>query len=152
VRLFVAGLILASSVAASSPDTPAAICVDDRVSIGPRVRAAFDRELQALMPAVYSCSVPAVQVSIRSHAPIRYATALGLARTANGRVLPAIELYTSNIVKALDTRAGADRFGRALARVAYHELQHYRLQKHDHDAHGLFARALNARTLLTSGR
>jgi hypothetical protein len=63
-------------------------------------------------------------------------------------VLPLIELYTTNIVQMLDGRAGSERFGRALARVAFHELQHYARQEQGHAKEGLFSPALSASALL----
>jgi hypothetical protein len=67
---------------------------------------------------------------------------------SKGRVLPLIELYTSNVARSLERHAGAERFGRALARIAFHELLHYTRQQHEHDWHGLFSPALNASALL----
>ena len=151
VRLLV--LVFAfGAAAASAAEKPAAVCLDDRVGVGARAMQAFEVELNALgVAALANCSAAAgVRISIRTYAPSRYPRALGLAWTGGGRVLPGIELYTANILKTLAGQAGAERFGRALARVAFHELQHYTRQQHGHDEHGLFTPALNAFALLTA--
>jgi hypothetical protein len=153
--LLLFGVVFIASAVGASADLPPVICVDDRVGVDARARAAFDQELAALTGresefGERSCSAFArILISIRTHAPRRYATALGLTWTAGGRVLPVIELYTTNVVKALEGHAGSERFGRALARVAFHELRHYQRQEKSHDHHGLFTRTMNASALLT---
>ena len=132
------------------------ICLDDRVHVGKRVEAAFDQELRQLLsrPALRlvfgKCSETGIRISIRSHAPAQYPTALGLAFTAGGRVLPALELYTANILRRLQGHAGSELFGRALAKVAFHEIQHYLRQERDHDGAGLFSESLTAGQLLAA--
>jgi hypothetical protein len=155
VRLFAAILVLAGT-AGESANLPSAICLEDRAGISYRVRAAFDRELSALlgkgreMAQKRACpSAAGIRISIRTHAPSRYADALGVTWTAHDRVLPLIELYTSNVLKTLGGHAGSERFGRALARVAFHELQHYTRQERGHDEDGLFSRTVSASDLLT---
>jgi hypothetical protein len=141
--------VFASVAAAAAPEQSTTICLDDRVGVDHRARAAFGDELRALADSGIRFSETAcVRIVFRAHAPSRYAAALGLTYSASGRVLPVIEVYTRNIVKALAEHAGSERFGRALARVAFHELQHYTRQEHGHDSQGLFARALNASALL----
>ena len=135
-----------------------AVCLDDRVHIGSRAQHAFSEELRlllsgsALLLSTENCSeTVSIRISIRSHAPARYQTALGLAFIASGRVLPMLELYTTNVLRTLDKHAGAELFGRALARVAFHEIRHYVRQERDHEGAGLFTASLTGAQLLTSG-
>jgi hypothetical protein len=144
-------ILLFAGAASASTDAAPVICLDDRVGMDARAMAAFDRELDALAGHRTSCAEGSgIRISIRTHAPGRYPAALGLAWTAGDRVLPLIELYSVNIVKTLGGQVSSERFGRALARVAFHELRHYTRQERDHDTHGLFSRSMHAPALLTS--
>jgi hypothetical protein len=148
VRLVTVALAFAGIAAGSGIE----VCLHDRAGVGPRVLNAFGQELRALTGFdvdLRACTSPSrVRISVRTHAPSRYPAALGLAWVSKGKVLPVIEIYTMNIIHTLGRHAGAERFGRALARTAFHELQHHALQQHEHDDQGLFAAALNASALL----
>ena len=131
------------------------VCFDDRIRVGQQAIRAFDHELAALTASMVRvergthCSgSERVKVSVRMHAPERYGRALGLAYTRQGRVLPVVELYAANLTKTLNGQASASLFGRALARVAYHELQHYLRQEAHHDTDGLFVPSLSASDLI----
>jgi hypothetical protein len=110
-----------------------AICLRDQVNLGAAAVAAFRQEIPASLETP-RCDI---QIAIHWEAPSRFPTALGLTRVAQGRPLPQIELYLNPILRLLDTRTPA-LVGRALARVAAHELVHYVSRRTDHDAAGLF--------------
>lgn len=156
MKPFALALFTIPLIWASSPDQLVDICLDDRVRIDNQTAKAFDKELSLLSGSTFRLVdrkrslAKCIRISIRSHAPARYQGALGLAFTADGRVLPAIDLYVSNIQHTLGGVAGSERFGRALAKVAFHELQHYVRQERHHDVHGLFAPALSGTQLLSS--
>jgi hypothetical protein len=57
-------------------------------------------------------------------------------------VLPAVELYVRPVKEMLGREFHAVALGKALARVAEHELTHYREQRLDHDVAGLFRESL----------
>ena len=158
VTALVVGLLAVAtqSVWGSALDRSVRVCVDERVKLGSRVGKAFRTELNVLSQAAarfVDCSQPtSIRISIRSHAPARYETALGLAYAAGDRVLPVIELYVVNILRTLGRQIGSDSFGRALARVAFHELEHYNRQQRHHDTGGLFAPSLTGTHLLTDVR
>ncbi|MEX2263493.1 MAG: hypothetical protein WD696_16165 [Bryobacteraceae bacterium] len=149
-------MVCTPSLRGSSFDQSLAVCLDDRVHIGSRAEQAFRQELSLLSGSMArlmdgSCSESkSIRISIRTHAPAQYETALGLAHTAGGRVLPAIELFAINILRTFGRQVGSERFGRALAKVAFHELQHYIRQEQHHDAGGLFAPSLSGTQLLTA--
>ena len=116
------------------------ICVDDRVALNAFSRKAFDveiRELIRLPLASAPCKGPVVSLVISTHPPARYARALGLAHRTGDRIFPQLEIYTQPILKMLGERTSAAQLGRALARVAAHELGHYLRQQVHHDDKGL---------------
>jgi hypothetical protein len=139
VRLGVA-LAVFGSWALSPAQT--AVCVREQARLGGPAFAAFEAELVSLLPQVTvrtgECG-SAPEVTIRSEAPDRYRTALGLAHVASGQVTPRLEVYVNPVLRLLDQAKSPAAVGRALARVAAHELVHYLSRRTDHDAAGLFA-------------
>jgi hypothetical protein len=59
-------------------------------------------------------------------------------------VLPELRIFTHPVLRLLGERASAAQIGRALARVAAHELAHYSRQQLDHDHEGLMKAAFEA--------
>ena len=141
---------------ASSPAQSVAVCLDDRVGLDRHAARSFGEELKRLSGPMFRLAkrhaLTCIQISIRTHAPARHERALGLAFTAGGRILPVIELYVTNILYTLGRQVGSERFGRALAKVAFHELQHYVRQDRHHDSEDLFAPTLTGTQLLTGVR
>ncbi|MBL8218834.1 MAG: hypothetical protein JNL62_06380 [Bryobacterales bacterium] len=75
------------------------------------------------------------------------ADALGATRTAGGKILPDIRVFTQPVSRMLPS-AGPECRARALAKVAAHELSHYLRQDGGH-GHGLDQPTFDAQTLLT---
>jgi len=117
------------------------VCLEDRVGLNAFAWRAFQLELRKLAPelAVTSgrCERPAISLVISAHAPARYPTALGLARRAGERVFPELHVYQEPVRKIVGQQASAVQLGRALARVAAHELGHYLLQQTHHEEKGV---------------
>ena len=122
------------------------VCVEDRAGLSAPARAGLLRELNALLPEVElllgsdACHAEAssdVLLSVVDSRPGIPADALGLAfRASSGAILPRLEIFVDPVARL--TGAGDWQvLGRALARVAAHELLHYSRQTGDHDAHGL---------------
>ncbi|MCL6546579.1 MAG: hypothetical protein K6T61_15265 [Bryobacteraceae bacterium] len=118
---------------------PSELCIEDRVRLDAAVAASFQREFQILLPSweFVSCGQQAVRVIFRFDPPARYGAALGLAWFAQDRVLPVVEVYLNPVLRTLGPARSAEIVGRALARVAAHEVAHYALQRLDHDSSGL---------------
>jgi hypothetical protein len=156
MRLLVFSMLAATMLYGSNPSRPVSVCLDDRVRIGRWALHAFNQELSDLLAgstirlASTACVESAIRISIRSHAPAKYQKALGLAFISGDRVLPVLELYTTNILRTLDKQASPERFGRALARVAWHEIRHYVNQQQDHERQGLFTASLNGAQLISA--
>lgn len=73
--------------------------------------------------------------------------ALGATRTAPGRILPDIRIFTQSVTRMLPT-AGPECRARALAKVVIHELSHFLRQSGSH-GHGLDQPVFDAQTLLS---
>ena len=117
------------------------VCLSDHVKLGSRVLAAFQAQLAELAPglAVETGNCQArLRVSILWDAPQRHPSALGQTYVASNRVLPQIEIYLNPVLRLLNNARTPALVGRALARVAAHELIHYRSQRTDHDHAGVF--------------
>ncbi|MGQ9634841.1 MAG: hypothetical protein ACUVXB_11425 [Bryobacteraceae bacterium] len=118
---------------------PSRLCVEDRVRLDASVTDSFRRELRTLLPGwqLASCGPDSVRLIFRFDPPARYGAALGLAWCAQDRVLPVVEVYLNPVLRTLAGARSGEIVGRALARVAAHEVAHYVLQRLDHDASGL---------------
>ncbi len=153
-----AGRLLASAfvlVGMTSQALALSVCLEDRAEIGVPARAGLLRELHALLPgievelgrcnALGDADVALAVLRSREGVPV---DALGLAYRADGAILPRLELFVDPVMRL--TRAGDwETLGRALARVAAHELLHYRRQSGDHDPHGLLQARLSAAELVS---
>lgn len=131
------------------------VCVEDRVSMNAFAWRAFQTEIRKLIATPEleltsgSCAGPAVSLLISAHPPARYANALGLARRNRERIFPELHLYQESVRKIIGEQASPEQLGRALARVAAHELGHYLLQQGHHQESGLM-RASFGTTQLTA--
>ena len=129
------------------------VCVEDRVGLNSFTRNAFKAEVRQLVPvkelrlSIGRCLEPAVTVVVAAHPPARYASALGLAYRSGNRVFPELRVYMQPVLKLLGEQTSAAQLGRALARVAAHELGHYLLQQTDHDDEGLMRRGFEGSEL-----
>ena len=64
--------------------------------------------------------------------------------------MPSIEIYLDPVVKLLPPNSAPADLGRALGRVAAHELIHYTSQRSGHDAFGLFSESMGPDALVRS--
>ena len=134
-------VILGFALTSVSQGQTTQVCIRDQVGLGGPAAAAFRKELDELA----TIKVPSgacegsVQITILWDPPERYPSALGVTWVASGHVLPRIEIYLNPVLRLLHNVRAPAWVGRALARVAAHEVIHYRSQRTGHDAAGLFA-------------
>jgi hypothetical protein len=125
----------------------AEVCIEDRVSLNSFSRRALEAEFHELVGvkllASKKCSPPAVSVVISAHPPAGQANVLGLAYKHGDRVFPEVRIFTQPLLRLLGANASAAQLGRALARVAAHELRHYSAQQLHHDENGLMKAAFD---------
>lgn len=80
------------------------------------------------------CSSASVRVTFAGYPGVGHpADALGATRTANGRILPEVQIFTKSVQELLPN-ATAELRARALAKVVAHELSHYLRQQAVHGA------------------
>jgi hypothetical protein len=77
--------------------------------------------------------------------------ALGRAPMVDGKIIPALEVFRGPVAK-LSGAKDLETLGRALGRVAAHELLHYLLQQSDHNVTGLLQERLGATALRSEDR
>jgi len=140
----IALVLLLSTVAYG--EVSQAVCLSDRVGLNAHSRTTFDTEIREILKPIgvtfhEICTEGAVRVVLSHHPPTRYAGALGLAYRHGDRILAGLHVYLQPVVKLLGERASAGVVGRALARVAAHEVGHYVFQQTDHHHHGLMREA-----------
>lgn len=95
-----------------------------------------------------STSRRAVHVVLRKKAPPREPPILGRAPLRQGRVLPVLEVYVEPLVGLMGATRSSNAVGRALARVAAHEVRHFIGQEHNHSDRGLMRAHFSGRELL----
>lgn len=121
------------------------IIVDQR-GLEPAVRGAFQKELALLIGhrdlrfhwARGRAAGPGeIRLAIQPGTFAERPEALGLARLDNGKVAPDLAVFPDAIAARLANPASSTMLGRALARVASHEVIHYLDQSPGHHAAGL---------------
>lgn len=145
MRVLVQSGVLALMLSASVHSLMASqLCVilEERANLPPVARQLLLSELGAVSHGKAIDARSCLLVRIREAPGQRYSTALGLVQVRQGRVLPLIELYVRPVKELLGRDLHAAALGKALARVAAHELTHYREQRLDHGAAGSFRESL----------
>ncbi|MFN0166883.1 MAG: hypothetical protein ACKV22_10675 [Bryobacteraceae bacterium] len=118
---------------------------------------AFRAELGTILaasgrPAVFTIWRPGiVTIILRREPPEAETSALGGTRIRNGRLVPEIELFVAPTAQMVGTRLPAV-LGRALARVATHELGHWLSEGSRHSPHGVMMERLSAAHLMAPDR
>lgn len=134
------------------------LCVDNQARLDEMTMQAFRTELMAILTAserygeFAPCRAGSVRITMRSKPPAEEASALGAARRKDGRILPELELYVDGVTQLVNVRLPGV-IGRALARVATHEMAHYLYQEGGaHADAGLMMERLGAAHLLAANR
>jgi|GEM_PF-3047617 len=154
LKLVLTALLWGAVAAASTSLQPVRLCIDYAVKVPAPARAAFQQELRVLLQnqpfeiSRKSCTERAdVLLTVRQSRPRIPADALGLAVREGDGIGGALEIFLGPLMRA--TRAGCwETVGRAMARVASHELLHYLEQTAHHDEDGLFAPRLTRELLV----
>jgi hypothetical protein len=133
------------------------VCLANPARLDDLTLQVFRQELGAILTAsgrpssLDSCASPAVRITLRQYPGEEEPAALGRTRYVNGRLLPEIDLFVSPVGQIVGTRLPGV-IGRALARVAAHELGHWLAQETGHAAHGFMMERLAAGHLMAAGR
>lgn len=152
-RLAIVAVMISNQLIASGLD----LCVENPDGLDRMTLQSFRTELGAILaasgrPANFTACLPViVTITLRDDPPEEEPTALGATRVRNGRLVPEIELYVSPIAQIVATRLPGV-LGRALARVATHELGHLLSQGSAHTRHGVMMERLSAAHLMAADR
>jgi len=148
---------LALSLSNPLMDRDLDVCLDNQARLDEMTLRAFRTELAAILSAsdrcaeVVPCRERSVRIALRSKPPAEETAALGAARRKDGSILPELELFVDPIAHLVDTRLPGV-LGRAMARVATHEIAHYLYQVGVHTDGGLMMERLGAGHLLAADR
>lgn len=160
LRSCLIAVFLTLAVAVVADAEPIRICIHDQASMPAAARASLRAELVLLFPRlqIITRSNPCsgtkdgqVVVFVKGFAPISAPDSLGRAPFVAGKILPTLEVFVDPVARL----TGANDFetlGRALGRVAGHELLHYLLQQAGHDEAGLLRKQLAPGPLLAENR
>jgi hypothetical protein len=133
------------------------LCVENPARLDGFTVQAFRAELNRIAelsgrPIVFTgCRPGLVRIVLRDEPPAEETSALGAIRQQDGRLLPEIELFVSPTSRLINTRL-PEILGRALARVATHELGHLLTRSSTHRDHGVMMERLSAAHLMASDR
>jgi len=147
-------VILAALLPGALSATSLRLCLEDRAGVSVAARAEFLVELIRLLPEAKLSSdedcaddESAVRIALAKNLAGHPADVLGAIRIQpDGRVAPPALVFV-DAVAAYSKAPGERALGRALARVAGHELMHYLQQAADHAEHGLMQDRLSAQDL-----
>jgi len=144
---FAAAALLAFATCNSLRARELRVCWADQTGMSQVTFESFVQELAILLEDTglqvrwEACAVPpepnTVRLSVLPSPRATHKSALGVAYVSDSEVLPVIELYLKRLSEYLGWRRSPYVIGRALARVAAHELAHYVLQDPGHESDGL---------------
>jgi hypothetical protein len=133
------------------------LCIENRAKLDPQTFQAFHTELDRILSAselaagLDICRPGAVAIMVQAEGVPEEPSALGGIRQLNGRLLPEIAIFVTPTALLIDNRLPAV-LGRALARVAAHELGHLLSQRSKHNPSGLMSERFSAAHLLAPDR
>ncbi len=156
--LFVA---LSGLAVAPTPAQELQVCVRDLAQVKTPARQVLVAELRLLFPRVdlavgmNPCdAAPDVHrvdlILLRGRADVPQ-DVLGLSVMRGGRILPQVEVFTEPVGRLTGT-GDLELLGRALGRVAAHELGHYMRQTAEHEDRGPMRAGLTSSELLGDDR
>lgn len=139
---------------------PIVVCVHDQINLPKPAEAAMRAELKLLFPRLKviaqsdPCKAEAegqVLIFVKDTAHGVPADALGRAPLVDGKIIAALEVFKGPVAQ-LSGANDLQTLGRALGRVAAHELLHYLLQQSGHNVTGLLQERLGAADLRSEDR
>ncbi len=135
-----------------------ALCLENPARVDTYTLQALQEELHFILVAsdrsaaiTTPCRPGIVTITLRQDPPDEETSALGGIRVRDGRLFPEIELFVSPTAQIVGTRLPGV-LGRALARVATHELGHWLNQNSLHAARGCMMERLSAGYLMAPNR
>ncbi len=127
-------------------DRPSQVCLDDRVGLNAPTRASFNKEFALLVASrglkldwadCDAVDAGIIRVTVQSEAPQPFGHALGRAYRAGNSISPRLEVFLDPVMELMKDVHCWSIIGRALARVAAHEVAHFADQRATHRERGL---------------
>jgi hypothetical protein len=143
------------ALAAARFCTAVEICLEDRARLSLPAIAAFQTELSLIVPdariepASGACDF---RLTIRPDSLPGQPDVLGRTPVSGGHILPRAEVFAASIIRLLEGSRSHTLLGRAIARVAAHEIGHYLSQEGRHHASGLMRPELTVSQLVGADR
>jgi hypothetical protein len=119
------------------------VCLDDQAGLNTPALGSFYKEFQTLAGprgvelAESGCEPNAIRLSLYPTAQVQATDVLGAARVEQSRIAPRLEIYLDRVVALMPETRCWNVVGRALARVAAHEVAHFISQDQRHTEAGL---------------
>lgn len=119
------------------------VCLDSHAGLNAPTLGSFYKEFQSLVGprgvelAESGCEPDAIRLSLHQRAEGHDADVLGAARREGSRIAPRLEVYLDRVVAMMPESRCWNVVGRALARVAAHEVAHFIGQDQRHSQTGL---------------
>lgn len=139
---------------------PLRVCVHNQSNLPAPAEASMRTELKLLFPRLkvvtQSDPCPAttegqVLIFVKDTDDTVPVDALGRAPIVDGKIVPALEVFEGPVAQVSGAN-DLETLGRALGRVAAHELLHYLLQQSGHNVTGLLQERLGAAALRSEDR
>ncbi len=136
------------------------VCVEDSESLlTVPMQGAITREFRAVMGkrgtglAFGSCATAGTRIhlAVEDEPPMGLEGVLGLAHRKGGRIEPQLKIFYGPLVRYLGRPNNTEAIGRAMARVAAHEAEHFLKQQGYHCEQGLLQPMVSAYELLAPG-
>jgi hypothetical protein len=133
------------------------LCIENPARVDGATLESFQAELRAILTAsgrtasFAPCRPGILTITLRRQPPDDEPSALGGTRYRDGRLVPEIELFVAPIAQIIWTRLPGV-LGRALARVATHELGHSLFNRTGHAVSGVMMERLGAAHLMAADR
>jgi hypothetical protein len=127
-------------------ERPWQICLDDRAGLNAPTRASFNKEFALLVASrglkfdwtdCDEADDGTIQLSVKPDPPQPLSDVLGRASLAGNSVAPRLEVFLDPVMVLMKDAHCWSIIGRALARVAAHEVGHFADQKAIHRERGL---------------
>jgi hypothetical protein len=147
--LAIATIVIANPLMAGALE----LCVQNPSRLDEYTLRSFRSELTVILtasgrpPEFVACRPGLTKLIVREQPPEEETSALGRTRVENGQFVPEIEIFVAPVAAILGTRLPAV-LGRALARVATHELGHLLRQDARHSPRGVMTERLGAAHLM----
>jgi hypothetical protein len=129
------------------------LCVENQAEVSLPARAELLLELVRLLPgaalaepSLCALEADAIRISLIQSAAHHPADALGAIQVEQGRIAPPALVFVDAVARHSGA-TGEGALGRALARVAAHELLHFLRQTEQHSHDGLLQEKLTAQEL-----